>query len=661
MIFRTVFFSCAVVVFCSHTTFAQATQDLTWYLHFFENADSSDASKQLEASAVRMEEALEIQDLAAQARAWKEQGLLHLTRTHTYEKALDYFIKALTLEDSLHLQYERVITYLAIARVYEEVSDAERSVESLRRAQEFQEQINDLNLQTYVLNKYGEMLTASGKLDSALDQFTLVLELLSDINKPSLRAETLSNIAKVYTLQNNLPQALDYHKEALTLRRSVKDKGREAESLTDIGELYRIMKNTERSLANHVAALEVRQALNDKRGIAESYNNAAILYQEQKNFSRAIANLELALSAANEDNATYEKMRSYEHLYQCYRQLGDFSNALHYKEEHEGMIDLLQREKDERELAEKESLYEISKMENSISKLEAVRLQREREIEAQKQFRNVLMLVIALVVTILLMTVFLYLSKRRSNKQLKAKNAIIQAQNIQLQELNATKDKFFSIISHDVKGPLNSLSSFAGLLINHTDKLSKEDIQMLAKDLDKSLKNLFALLENLLEWSRSQTGNIEFTPEPFDLTTVLTENKALLEAQAANKKIQIIQDHTTHLTIKAHRHSITTVVRNLLSNAIKFTPEGGTITLAMVPNGSTVTVSVKDTGVGMSPEVIEKLFRIDTKHSTKGTADEKGTGLGLILCKDFIEKNGGNLGVSSELNKGSTFYFTLPL
>jgi len=421
------------------------------------------------------------------------------------------------------------------------------------------------------------------------------------------------------------------------------------------------MKNTERSLANHVAALEVRQALNDKRGIAESYNNAAILYQEEKNLSRAIANLELALSAGNEANATYEKMRSYEHLYQCYRQLGDFSNALRYKEEHEGMIDLLQREKDERELAEKESLYEISKMENSINRLEAVRLQREREIEAQKQFRNVLMLVIALVVTILLMTVFLYLSKRRSNKQLKSKNAIIQTQNIQLQELNATKDKFFSIISHDVKGPLNSLSSFAGLLINHTDKLSKEDIQMLAKDLDKSLKNLFALLENLLEWSRSQTGNIEFTPEPFDLTGVLTENKALLEAQATNKKIQLIQEYTAPLQIKAHRHSVTTVVRNLLSNAIKFTPEGGTITLAIAPGAGKVTVSIKDTGVGMSPEVIDKLFRIDTKHSTKGTADEKGTGLGLILCKDFIEKNGGNLGVSSEINKGSTFYFTLPL
>lgn len=661
MILRTVFFSCAVLFTCSLSTYAQTEQDLTWYLHFFDRSISMDVSQQLAENEQELAEALEINDLAAQARIWKEQGMLHLTRTYSYGKALDYFFKALTLEDSLHLDYERAITYLAMASAYEQVNYSERSVESLKQAQEFQEKIEDLTLQTYVLNKYGQMLIAQGNLALALEQFELVLELLKDLNKPSLRAETLTNIASVYGLQGKLEQALEYNKEALTLRRSVKDRKKEAESLTHIGELYRLMKNSERSLANHVAALEVRQTLDDKAGIAQSYNNAAILYQEQNNMPRAIANLELALAAGNEANATYEKMRSYENLVVCYKKLGDYKSALNYKEQYEGMFDLIQREKDDRELAEKQSLHEISKLEVSINRLEEVRRQREREIEAQKKFRNILMLVIVLIATVLSLTVFLYLSKRRSNKQLKASNAIIQSQNLQLKELNATKDKFFSIISHDVKGPLNSLTSFASLLINHTDKLSKEDIQMLAKDLDKSLKNLFALLENLLEWSRSQTGNIEFTAEPFDLTAVLTENKTLLETQAANKKIQLIQEFTTPFPIKAHRHSITTVVRNLVSNAIKFTPEGGTITLSIQPDAKDVTVSIRDTGVGMSAEVIEKLFRIDTKHSTKGTADEKGTGLGLILCKDFIEKNGGRMSVISEINKGSTFYFTLPL
>jgi signal transduction histidine kinase len=233
-------------------------------------------------------------------------------------------------------------------------------------------------------------------------------------------------------------------------------------------------------------------------------------------------------------------------------------------------------------------------------------------------------------------------------------------QNLQLQQLNGTKDKFFSILGHDLKGPLNSLTSFSGLLINHTDSLSKDEIKMLALDLDKSLKNLFALLENLLEWSRSQTGNIEFKPERFDLASVLETNKELLKVQAQNKKISIENACKAEVVVNAHRHSINTVIRNLISNAIKFTPEGGSIIINAQQAQEEVMVSVADNGVGMTPEVISKLFRIDTKLTTKGTADEKGTGLGLILCKEFIEKNGGRIGVDSKPDEGTVFYFTLP-
>jgi signal transduction histidine kinase len=258
------------------------------------------------------------------------------------------------------------------------------------------------------------------------------------------------------------------------------------------------------------------------------------------------------------------------------------------------------------------------------------------------------------------MTVYLYLVKRKSNQTLEVANAQVKMQNQQLQELNATKDKFFSIISHDLKGPLNSLTSFSNLLINYYDSLSREEVQMLAKDFDKSVKNLFTLLENLLEWSRSQTGNIEFTPEPFNLSAVLRDNTALLEGQAHNKKITLSHDVPEVMIVSAHKQSINTVIRNLISNAIKFTPEGGMVLSRVHRDSDTIVVSVSDTGVGMSRAIIDKLFRIDTKHSTKGTADEKGTGLGLILCKEFVEKNGGRIWVQSEPGKGSVFSFSLP-
>jgi signal transduction histidine kinase len=147
----------------------------------------------------------------------------------------------------------------------------------------------------------------------------------------------------------------------------------------------------------------------------------------------------------------------------------------------------------------------------------------------------------------------------------------------------------------------------------------------------------------------------------FDIRALLNENKELLAAQAQNKRISVIDDLSAAVQVKAHRHSLNTVVRNLISNSIKFTNEGGLIKLSLKPNGTHVLVSIADTGVGMSGEVIDKLFRLDAKHTTKGTANEKGTGLGLILCKDFVEKNGGKLWVESEEGRGSVFYFTVPL
>jgi signal transduction histidine kinase len=190
--------------------------------------------------------------------------------------------------------------------------------------------------------------------------------------------------------------------------------------------------------------------------------------------------------------------------------------------------------------------------------------------------------------------------------------------------------------------------------------MTRDENQLLARDLDKSVKNLFTLLENLLEWSRSQTGNIDFTGEVFNLKEILDSNKTLLEAQAKTKKIAIAIDAPAECFVKLHKQSINTVVRNLISNAIKFTNDGGAIRVGLNTTPQAISVSVTDNGVGMSDEVMNKLFRLDKKHSSKGTANEKGTGLGLILCREFIEKNGGKLRVQSQPGKGSVFTFTFP-
>ena len=263
---------------------------------------------------------------------------------------------------------------------------------------------------------------------------------------------------------------------------------------------------------------------------------------------------------------------------------------------------------------------------------------------------------------------FFVWQKERTNKKLLAlndelirKEATIVAHNNLLQEMNVSKDKLFSIIGHDIRSPLLSLTGFLKLLSNHSDSLSKEELKMFLLDLDRSLKNLFNLLENLLQWSLSQTGTIDFKPEIFDVALSLKENEELLKDQANNKCIAIINECQSVVQVSAHRNSIHSVIRNLISNAIKFTPEGGKITLSTERVGKHVRVSVTDTGLGISQEVNGKLFKVGIKHSTPGTAKEKGSGLGLVLCKEFVEKNGGAIGVVSTEGKGSTFYFTLPM
>lgn len=640
--------------------YGQTESDVSIFQRFLKEEKKPPLESAIQDATLRLEQAKEIADVREEAKALKHLGLLHLDRVHDYEKAMNYFIMALAIEDSLNLNPQRVLTYVAIARVFEVVGDYYKSAQFLEQALRINEDEMDINALAMILNNLGKVNASLGKLEEAFDNYEQVLRYREDIDK-RFEAEALFNLGHLYTIQTKYTSALEFHKKALAITRQLGDRYAEALSLNDIGVLYGLMGNDEKSMANHLVALEIRHVLNDKGGLAESYNNIGRLNLKLKDRHKAIENGLLALESGRESQAQEHIFRSYELLSQAYKDLQDFKNALGYKELSLAIHEFIQNEKQERQLLETQNRYVVGKHESEIEKLEALRLEREQQIAEQNKFKNILFLIVGLVGVIAGLLFILYLVKRRSNRTLRVAKHEVQRQNIKLQELNHTKDKFFSIISHDVKGPLNSLTSFSRLLIHHTDHLSKEEIQMLARDLDKSLKNLFALLENLLEWSRSQTGSIEFTPEVFDLTEILSSNTSLLESQAKNKQITLVVEPEDSYVVKLHKQSVNTVVRNLISNAIKFTDEGGTITLTIHKSADRISFSVADNGVGMSPEVVEKLFRIDQKHSTQGTAQEKGTGLGLILCREFIEKNGGTIGVQSQPGKGSVFSCSFPI
>ncbi len=237
----------------------------------------------------------------------------------------------------------------------------------------------------------------------------------------------------------------------------------------------------------------------------------------------------------------------------------------------------------------------------------------------------------------------------------------IKLKNEQLRKINAEKDKFFSFIAHDLRSPFNSFLGLTQIMAEELPSLTLDELQKMVVSMEKSATNLFLLLENLLQWSRIQQGLIPFNPEVLELLPILDESIAIILEPAKNKGIEIVCDIPDDLVSFADRYMLQTVIRNLVSNAVKFTPKGGKVTLSAKTNrDKNVEISIKDTGIGMNKAMTDQLFRIDVQTNRVGTDGESSTGLGLILCKEFIEKHGGKIWVESEVGKGSMFYFTLP-
>jgi signal transduction histidine kinase len=237
----------------------------------------------------------------------------------------------------------------------------------------------------------------------------------------------------------------------------------------------------------------------------------------------------------------------------------------------------------------------------------------------------------------------------------------IQLQNEDLQKLNATKDKFFSIISHDLRSPFNGILGFSTILVDQIEEKNFDGIEEYARIVKNSAQRALSLLMNLLEWSRSQTGLVKFSPEYVEIGILIDEVANLFVEMAQQKSIELSIELPSKVIAFGDKDMLGCILRNLISNALKFTNPGGHIVISAERKPDEILFSVSDNGVGMKKEALGKIFRIDSSSSTKGTNDEKGTGLGLILCKEFVEKHRGKIWAESELGKGSEFKFSIPV
>lgn len=247
------------------------------------------------------------------------------------------------------------------------------------------------------------------------------------------------------------------------------------------------------------------------------------------------------------------------------------------------------------------------------------------------------------------------ISARKETEQL------LKEKETHLRELISTKDKLFSIIAHDLRSPFNAILGFSELLITNKQDIESVDEEKYIEIINSSTKNTLILLDNLLNWAKAQTGQIIYKQEKINLSSIITEIQEMSNSIARIKGISLTYIQTDQVEVYADINMLKTILLNLISNAVKFTNSNGEITLSAKQSGDNIEITVSDNGIGMSEQVIQNLFKIDESLIATGTANEKGSGLGLMLCKEFVEKHGGRIWVKSEVGKGSDFTFSLPL
>jgi signal transduction histidine kinase len=561
--------------------------------------------------------------------------------------------------------------------------------------------------QCNVLNKLGINKRNLGEYSAALDHFFQILNLAK---KPECNLEIAyanNNIADIYSRLEKYDKALEFAGKALPLFQSIGNKEGIAYNYNLEGTIYQYQNKWEKALTFFKLSLALRLNISDVAGAASSYinigdccleldqpdsayyyiqkgieyyNKAGFAnygrsyislgkyYTAKNNFPEAIKYLNEAAEKAKIMKSPDNIQKANELLHAIYFKQGEYKKAYEIQNLARKIGDTLRKSDYIRKITTLELNYAF---EQQVRQKELEELKNKASYESRLYEQKIILygliftLLIISVITFFIYRNYKYVSKtnrllKEYNEEISRQKIAIQSQNEQLQELNATKDKFFNIIAHDLKNPFNGILGISDHIITSWSVNSYEETISMVKMIRDSSQNAFNLLENLLEWSRAQTDRIEFKPEYFLLKNLINEVVGLLKDVADQKKISIDCLVDENLRMYADKNMIHTVLRNLVANAIKFTELNGKITVSAEMNNEQVIVSVKDNGVGISKENKAKLFKISEKITSLGTQNEKGTGLGLLLCKEFIDKHNGTIRVETEPGVGSDFIVTVP-
>jgi len=628
----------------------------------------------------------------------KQFGIAYYVKGE-YEKALDYDERALKIYESLHYQKGIADVINNLANIYSNQSDHIKSLEYYMKSLKIREEIGDIKGVSASLNNIGNTYTMLGNYSEALSYHLRALNIREQLNDKRIIANSFGNIGNVYhsmgkyaealkyymkglrlyqetgskqgqgTILDNIgtayyslqdyPKALEYLNKSLIIDEQMGQKPEMFICISNIGEIYLKQHQYDKSWQFYQKGLKLARELGDKEGLASVLSGLGQVSFAQGKIRESIGSFQQAYSVALEVQAKLLIADILENLSKAYEAKIDYQNALKYHKLFNIYKDSLFNENTNKKTQQLQFDYELDKKQQAIELLE-----KDRSIEAAKtENQRIISLTLAVGVVLLCMVAFILYRSRQKEKF--AKELILkqkeemQSQAKTLEELNKLKDKIFSILSHDLRSPISSLHSLMYLVDEKI--ISANEFTQIKKGLNRQLSALSLLLDNLLNWSRNQMeGHSETKSESLKLNEMVQQNFNLFEDMALHKQIKLDNDINVDLKASGDRDQIDIVLRNLISNALKFTNENGKISISAEKEDNKIIVLIKDNGIGMDREKLEHVFSKHANFNSYGTGGEKGTGLGLLLCKEFIEKNGGTIYVSSKPDKGTTFYFTLP-
>jgi two-component system, sensor histidine kinase and response regulator len=578
----------------------------------------------------------------------------------SFEEALSYYKKSLAIRQQINDLVGVAGCYNNIGNTYSDQGNFSESLFYLFKGLRLREQINNPLGIANSLSNISNIYFYLGKYDASLSYSTRAIGIQESIGNKDGAIQALVAIGAVYDVQQKNAEALACFQKALRISTEMGNIHSVALCLNNIGDEYLSLDKVNEARQFYNKSLKLSQESGDIESIAISHNGIANTLILNNNPNAAIEHLLTSHQLSSSIGAKMVLMESAKNLGKAYEMLKNYKLSTFYLHKLIVYKDSLFNDEVTKKSQQLEFNFILDKKQREISLLEKDRAI-QKEIADRRRLGNISL------AAVLLLSIALAISLWNSSRKVRKSNSItlrqkeeISRQAKELQELITLKDKIFSVLSHDLRSPIASLSGIMTLM--DQDMLSPEEFTKVKEGMNNQLAALGLLLDNLLYWSRSQiNGHIIVRRDKINIIPIIQQNIQLLSESAHQKNISLVlaNQPTDSVTAFADVNHADIVIRNLISNAIKFTNPEGKVEIEASVTNNTILIRVSDNGIGMEEKLASQLFT-NKLQSNMGTSGEKGTGLGLLLCKDFAEQNDGKLSVTSKLGEGSTFYFTLP-